>query len=125
MKLFAPSGKLLFEGTVEEYKQKQEEQKVRAIETTNIEQICNAFQLSKSAINSIIASGISLSEFESRLTAVEYYRIQYPSLNIDLSYYLTRPVSELSKFVQNSTSQIQRCFGDCSSCRRNNCIMDA
>ena len=125
MKLFAPSGKLLFEGTVEEYKQKQQQEKTRAMEINNIMQTCSAFKLSESAINSIIVSGISLSEFESRLAAVEYYRIQYPRLNIDLSYYLTKPISELSEFVQRSTSQVKQCLGDCSSCRRDNCIMDA
>ena len=124
MKLFAPSGQLLFEGTVEEYKQRQEQQRLRALEVLNIKQICNAFELSEYAINSIITSGISLSELESRLNAIEYYSIQFPRLNIDLSYYLTRPVSELSQFVKNSTLPVQHCFGDCASCRRDTCIMD-
>ena len=126
MKLFSTSGKLLFEGTVEEYKQKQEQEKARAMEIINIKQTCSAFKLSEGTINSIIASGISLSQFESRLASIEYYRIQYPRLNIDLAYYLTRPISELSEFVQRSTtSQIKRCLDDCSTCRRDNCIMDA
>ena len=125
MKLFSPSGELLFEGTVEEYKQRLEQQRARALEVLNIKQKCHALKLPEYAINSIIASGISLSEFESRLTAIEYYRRQFPRLNINFTYYLTKPVSELSKFVQDSSPQIPRCLGDCSTCRRDTCIMDA
>jgi len=87
--------------------------------------LCRENSISEFTFISLLENNVSYSELEKRISKIEYYKNNYPDMNIVLSSRVLSSEQEFDKYVNASLQKpIVRCLGVCSNCKRDKCIME-
>lgn len=94
-------------------------------EISGVWNICYQNGVSEYVFLSLVQNNIQLNEIENRVQKISYYKNNYPELNIILSSHILSSEQEFSKYVNAGLQKPKAsCFGDCSSCKRDKCLLD-
>lgn len=106
-------------------KKLKEELQEKSQREKEIKKICITNDLTESVAKRLISSEISIEEIDIRIRKINYYNAKYPELNIVLSEWIMYTNQEFNKYI-SSKLNLQRsvCVGDCSTCKRDVCLMD-
>lgn len=89
--------------------------------------LCQQNSISEYAFLSLVENSVSYSEIEKRIYKIQYYKNNYPELNISVSSHVLSTEKEFNRYVNEHLSKqvtAVKCFGDCSNCKREECIID-
>lgn len=98
--------------------------KQRLADEKKIRHLCDVNDLSYEIYEKLISMCISANEIEQRLNKILYYEKNHPETEISVSNCITMTVTEFDDYIKKKTTKPTRvCYGDCSSCRREVCLM--
>lgn len=129
------SSEKVFADTVSEYidrkdteveavkKEKEQNSKIKKKKEDAIRNLCRAFNLGNDIYEYFVSQDISEIEAQQRILKIRYYEYHYPELKINVSNCIRMPREDFDRLIQDKFSKpIKKCFGDCSSCKRDVCV---
>ena len=109
----------------EKLMREQEEAEKLRVRTAEIREICEQLSLPDKIITELAKSSVDDKTLRARVNRILYYQQNRPDLKIDPSKFITN--DNLSNYVSRHTINVrdQRtdCVGNCSICRREECVL--
>ena len=103
----------------------EEARRQRLADKEKIRQLCVINNLSHEIYNQLISMCISADEIEQRLNKILYYEKNNPKVEINVPNCIGMTTTEFDSYIKKKTSKSTKvCYGDCSSCRREICLME-
>ena len=103
----------------------EESRKKQKIEDEKILKLSVKYDITDEAYEELISQAIPAAEVQQRIDKIIYYKENHPEKDILLSDFIVMSLDEIEKNMLEITSVSRRvCFGDCSSCKREVCLMD-
>ena len=89
--------------------------------------LCREHDITEYSFLKLINSNVTYNELQKKIEEIRYYKKIYPEINISLSTHVLSTKKEFNDYINTAVSKKEfanKCFGDCSSCKREYCIMD-
>lgn len=104
-------------------REKEQKSKIKKIKEDTIRNLCRTFNLENDIYEYFVSQDISEIEAQQRILRIRYYEYHYPELKINISNCIRMSKEDFDRLVQDKFSKpIKKCYGDCSSCKRDVCI---